>query len=136
MEDIVLMIVVQLFIFVNVFLIHLILLNEKITIIKDIENMFFKIKTLCVGWFTDQTKLNECCVCLETIESDSNHAISSCKHVFHTNCLLSLTEKICPLCRCRWEVKKTMGQIHERRISPIAARARETREERSRGHLF
>lgn len=46
-------------------------------------------------------KEKECCICMETLQSDKNIAITQCGHTFCLQCLLiHFTEKnSCPLCR-------------------------------------
>ena len=40
----------------------------------------------------------ECSICLEIIKIENIH-ILECRHIFHRNCLLYVSNQLCPLCR-------------------------------------
>lgn len=79
----------------------------------SLKKMFFnqyflklkKVKLIKIGlsFFLKKISLKEinkneiCCICLETLQEDI--CITSCKHLFHFNCLKNLYNTNCPYCR-------------------------------------
>src|ERR1019366_6043935 len=44
-------------------------------------------------------EVEKCCICLELLSKNSIPITLPCKHRGHHNCLMGVTNKLCPLCR-------------------------------------
>ena len=55
--------------------------------------------------------LDECPICMETLEQNSNYVVTKCGHKFHFDCLMKALETSdgCPMCRQPVKEKKDMN---------------------------
>ena len=56
--------------------------------------------------FTIKEHLDDCSICLENIINEEHKTITSCKHIFHEECMAKwiLQNNSCPLCRTKFNV--------------------------------
>lgn len=47
----------------------------------------------------------ECVICLEPVDKKKNFKCKTCGNIFHTKCIYNLSEKVCPLCRCKIKIE-------------------------------
>lgn len=60
-----------------------------------------KLKMVKYSSIKDEIENTECCICLDTLNSNKYLTVLSCNHVFHYTCLKRWheTKTTCPICR-------------------------------------
>jgi hypothetical protein len=53
-----------------------------------------------------KSNIDDCCICLEKMDTNDNHIYKICNHKIHNKCYRKLNNRICPLCRTEEIIEK------------------------------
>ena len=60
--------------------------------------------------------MTECSICLDRILQETKNVVLDCKHMFHYNCIINVTDNSCPLCRKEIVSGKICKENHSKQM--------------------
>ncbi len=75
---------------------------------------------LCAFHIFQLKRHDECPICLDKMSCEGELIVLLCGHMFHTKCLHSLEDPLCPLCRQQMHPKEAKYIFEPKVLEPIA----------------